>query len=50
MAIPDYETLMLPILRLLRDGKVHKMSDVVDAMADKFDLSSEERSRLVPSG
>lgn len=50
MAIPDYQSLMLPVLRLAFDGKEHKFSGAVEALADEFGLSMEERNELLPSG
>ncbi len=50
MAIPDYETLMLPLLKRLGDGQVRVLRDVIAALADEFKLSDEERAQLLPSG
>lgn len=50
MAIPDYQTLMLPVLKLASDGKEHKFSSAVEGLADEFGLTMEERSELLPSG
>lgn len=50
MPIPDYQSLMLPVLKLAADGEEHKFSHAVDALADQFDLSQEERNELLPSG
>lgn len=50
MAIPDYQTLMLPLLQLLSDGKEHLLREAVQELADKFKLTDEERSQLLPSG
>ncbi len=50
MAIPDYKTLMLPVLKLASDGKEHKFSQAVEALADEFGLTTEERVELLPSG
>ncbi|GAB4358972.1 MAG: restriction endonuclease [Gammaproteobacteria bacterium] len=50
MPIPDYQTLMLPVLKLAADGKEHKFSDAADELADQFSLSQEERNELLPSG
>lgn len=49
MAIPDYQTLMLPVLELLKDGKPIKLSDMVVIMSDKFNLTEEERNEWLPS-
>ncbi len=50
MAIPDYKTLMLPVLKLASDGMEHKFSQAVEALADEFGLTTEERVELLPSG
>ncbi len=50
MAIPDYQTLMLPVLRILSDGKEHLLRDVVQQLSDQFGLTEEERRQLLPSG
>ncbi len=50
MAIPDYQTLMLPLLRLLGDGGEHRASDAVERLADEFGLTDEERTEHLASG
>lgn len=50
MAIPDYQTLMLPLLRLAADGVDHKFRDAVEQLAVEFSLTPDERSELLPSG
>ncbi|BCL90920.1 restriction endonuclease [Ralstonia pseudosolanacearum] len=50
MRIPDYQTLMLPVLRDLADGNEHRFRDVIERLALEFDLSNEERNSLLPSG
>lgn len=49
MSIPDFQTLMLPVLRASADGEV-RIGDVVQHLADEFDLTEEERADLLPSG
>jgi restriction system protein len=49
LSIPDFQTLMLPILRIADEGEV-RISDVVERLADEFALSPDERSHLLPSG
>ena|SRR2546428_5404346 len=49
MAIPDFQTVMLPLLRLTADGVEHKLSDAMHALEDQFGLSEEERHTLLPS-
>ncbi len=47
MPIPDYQTLMLPVLRILGDGADHTAPAVIDALATEFKLTPEEREQLV---
>lgn len=49
MALPDYETLMLPVLQAAAGGEV-KIGDCVDRLASTFSLSQQEREELLPSG
>lgn len=49
MPIPDFQTLMLPVLQLAAHGEV-RISDAVERLANEFHLSPEERSNLLPSG
>src|ERR1700680_2126073 len=50
MAIPDYQTCMLHLLRLASDGAEHTLKDAVPALADIFHLTDAERTELLPSG
>jgi len=50
VAIPDYQTLMLPVLKLAADGAEHKFSHAVELLVEEFSLSTEERNELLPSG
>lgn len=50
MPIPDFQTLMRPVLELHADGGDHESAEVVAAMADHFALSADERAEMLPSG
>lgn len=50
MSIPDFQTVMLPLLRFVSDGKEHHVRDAVEALAEEFGLSETERAELLPSG
>ncbi len=50
MAIPDYETLMLPLLEFLSDGAEHSMEQATEHIASRFELTPEEREERIPSG
>jgi restriction system protein len=48
--IPDYQSLMLPLLRILSDGTEHGSRDLIEKLAAEFKLTDEERKELLPSG
>ncbi len=48
--IPDYQALMLPVLRQLSDGDEHAVRDVAAALATEFHLTQDELAALLPSG
>jgi restriction system protein len=49
MAIPDFQTIMLPLLKLTADQNEHQFRDIVETLAQEFELSQEERRVLLPS-
>ena len=49
MAVPDFQSLMMPLLRLSGDGVEHAFKDAVEAIAVEFKLTPEERHELLPS-
>jgi len=50
MAIPHFQSLMTPILQAISDGQEHRLTDVLERLADEFALTPEERKTLQPSG
>lgn len=50
MPIPDYQTLMLPLLRFAADGSDHTAREAVEVLATEFQLTPAERSELLASG
>lgn len=50
MAIPDFQSAMLPVLRHCADGQEHKNRDIIEALAAEFQLTTEEKKVLLPSG
>ncbi len=48
--IPDYQSLMLPLLEKLADKKEHVFRDLVEELAVDFKVSEDERKELLPSG
>jgi restriction system protein len=49
MPIPDYQTLMLPVLRSAAHGET-RVADVSERIADDLGLTQAERDELLPSG
>jgi restriction system protein len=49
MAIPDYQSLMLPVLRLAAGGET-RVPDAAEKLADQLGLSVAEREEMLPSG
>lgn len=49
MPVPDYQSLMVPVLSAAADGEV-RIGDVVERLADQLGLTPEERAELLPSG
>ncbi|MBN2572804.1 MAG: restriction endonuclease [Ignavibacteriales bacterium] len=50
MAIPDFQTLMLPLLRFCADGKEHSINETIEFLAKEFQLNEDDLSELLPSG
>ena len=50
MAIPDFQTLMLPLLKAVADGREYPLRDAVELLAHEFGLTDEEQQQLLPSG
>ncbi len=49
MPIPDFQTLMLPVLKSAIQGE-RRIADVVEQLAEEFSLTQQEREQLLPSG
>jgi restriction system protein len=49
MPIPDYQSLMLPVLTIAAVGEI-RIGEAVDRLAEQFALTSDERAQLLPSG
>ena len=50
MPIPDFQTLMRPLLEHLAAGRERPNRETLEAMARRFNVTDEERARLLPSG
>ncbi len=50
MSIPKYQELMLPFLEVLSDKKSHRIGEIVEILAKKFNLTEEEILEEIPTG
>ena len=50
MTVPDFQTLMLPLLKLAGDGQQHTLAEAVERLAEEFQLSDDDRAELLKSG
>src|SRR5271170_5388199 len=50
MAVPDFQTLMLPLLKLASDGQQHTLAETIEQLAQEFQLSDDDRAQLLNSG
>jgi restriction system protein len=50
MAVPDFQSMMLPFLKVINDGDEHIVSEIRDLLAHFLNITNEERKELLPSG
>lgn len=50
MPIPDFQTIMLPLLKFASDGKEHSGEEALEVMCNHFKLTESERNETYPSG
>jgi restriction system protein len=50
MPIPDFQSLMLPIMKIAADGSDHTARELREQLAEELGLSEQERKELLPSG
>lgn len=48
--IPDFQSIMLPLLNYCKDIKAHTTRETIEYLAQYFKLSDNERQQLLPSG
>lgn len=50
MPVPDFQTIMLPLLKQYGDGKEHTLHELMENLAEEFHLSEEDLNEMLPSG
>lgn len=50
MGIPDFQSIMLPLLKFTADQQEHSLREAIENLTSIFGLSEQERKELLPSG
>jgi len=50
MTVPDFQTIMLPLLKVLGDGQEHTLGEMIEILAQQFNLTQDERREILQSG
>lgn len=50
MVVPDFQSLMLPLMKLAADGQPHAVAEAREALATQFGLTQADREEPLPSG
>ena len=50
MTVPDFQTIMLPLLKFLGDGKERSLHQIVEGLVKELKLSTQDLDELIPSG
>lgn len=50
MPIPNFQSVMLPLMKFSCDEKEHNLPELVEHLAKVFNLSEDEQNELLPSG
>ncbi len=50
MAVPDYQSLMLPLLVIAGDGNEHSLNESIEILAQQIGVSEIDRNEMLPSG
>lgn len=47
--IPEFQSLMLPLLKSVNDGQIHTMQETIQVLAKELNLSEEDLDEWLPS-
>jgi restriction system protein len=50
MNIPDFQSIMFPLMKISSDKNIHMFRDVMTELSEHFQLTEEEKKELLPSG
>lgn len=50
MAVPDFQIIMLPLVKMMSDGQEYSLTQMVNFLAIQFGLTEEDLTERIPSG
>jgi restriction system protein len=50
VAIPDYQSIMLPLMQMASDGREYSLREAIETLSQQFQLRDQERQEMLPSG
>lgn len=50
MAVPDYQSMMLPLLKIASDRQEHSLGEIIETLALQFGLTDADKQEILPSG
>jgi restriction system protein len=50
MPVPNFQSMMLPLLQRFGDGREHSLHEILDQLAQEFSLTEQDMNELLPSG
>ena len=50
LSVPNFQQILLPLLRLTGDGEVHTLGGAIQALTSQMGLTEAEEKELLPSG
>jgi restriction system protein len=50
MTVPDFQSLMLPILKIASDGQEHTSRELLQTLSEQLGLTENDKNQLLPSG
>jgi restriction system protein len=48
--IPDYQSIMLPLLKVVADKREYKLQELIETLSLTFKLTDDDRAEMLPSG
>ena len=50
MAVPDYQSIMLPLLKIAGDGNEHSKNEAIERLAQQFGLGERKETKCFKAG